>query len=341
MSERPDLVFGAFLVLAAAAAALLLGALVEIGLQGVTDIAAVGAGLASACVRFAVEVRRLPLALVVVSLTTVAAGVALVRGLCCIWREQRLVRALPLVPLAESDYRDAVPTPGEGRIYVLDSSRHRAFCAGLLRPRVVLTSALLDGLDAEERRAVVVHELSHARGHGPLKLAFLRLAVRTLFWAPVLRDLVDRYVLLTELAADRAAIARTSPSALAGALSQVLTTPKLVGSVGLADHAAARIDRLFDTHARLPRLISPLRAAATVLALGVAAALAYSSPRLSSSESMQLHAMSVDLLAHHVLARLAGFGITVLAVSLVVAGVRRRAAPRRRGRGGARRHSPV
>ena len=205
----------------------------------------------------------------------------------------------------------------------------------------MLTSALLDGLDAEERRAVVVHELSHARGHGPLKLAFLRLAVRTLFWAPVLRDLVDRYVLLTELAADRAAIARTSPSALAGALSQVLTTPKLVGSVGLADHAAARIDRLFDTHARLPRLISPLRAAATVLALGVAAALAYSSPRLSSSESMQLHAMSVDLLAHHVLARLAGFGITVLAVSLVVAGVRRRAAPRRRGRGGARRHSPV
>ena len=224
---------------------------------------------------------------------------------------------------------------------MLDSSRQGAFCAGLLRPRVVLTSALLDGLDADERRAVVVHELSHARGYGPLKLAFLRLAVRTLFWAPVLRDLVDRYVLLSELEADRVAIARTSPSALAGALSQALATPKLVGSVGLADHAAARIDRLFDTHARLPRLISPARAAATVLGLGAAAALAYSSPRLSSSESMQLHSMSVDLLAHHVLARLAGFGITMLAVSLVVAGVRRHAAPRRRGIGGTRRQSLV
>ena len=115
MSERPNLIFGAFLVLAAAAGAALLGALVEIGLQGVAGVAAVGAGIASACVLFAIELRQLPLALVVVSLTAVASGVALIRGLRGIWREQRLIRALPVVALAESDYRDAFPGTADGR----------------------------------------------------------------------------------------------------------------------------------------------------------------------------------------------------------------------------------
>ena len=65
--------------------------------------------------------------------------------------------------------------------------RQGAFCAGLLRPRVVLTSALLDALDPDERQAAVEHELSHVRGGAPLKLLLGHLAVRTLFWVPLLR----------------------------------------------------------------------------------------------------------------------------------------------------------
>jgi hypothetical protein len=323
MTERPGLIFGAFLVLSAAAAAALLGALVEAGLQGVAGVGAVSLGLVSACILFAIELRQLPPALVVVALTAVASGVALVRALRSICREQGLIRALPVVGLTESDYCGALSNSQDVDIYVLRSRRQGAFCAGVLRPRVVITTALLDALDPDERQAVVVHELSHARDRGPLKLTLGRLAARTLFWVPVLKDLVDRYLLLTELAADRAAIAATSPAALAGALSQVLATPTFVGSVGLADHAAARIDRLFDARAKLPRLIRPARAAVTTLALGVVAALAYSSPRLSSSESVQLHTMSVNLLAHHVQARMVGFAVTALAVSLVFTGARR------------------
>ena len=131
---------------------------------------------------------------------------------------------------------------------------------------------------------MVTHELSHARSRGPLKLVLGQVAVRSLFWVPVLRDLVDRYLLLTELAADRAAVAATSRAALAGALSQVLETPKLAGSIGFADHAAARIDRLFDPFAKLPRLLTPDGVAVTVLSLGTAAGLVCSSPRLTSTE---------------------------------------------------------
>lgn len=329
MTERAGLIFGAFLVLAASAAAALLGALVEVGPQGFAGVAAVSAGLISACILFAIELRQLPPALVFVAAVAVASAAAMLHGLCCIWREQRLIRALPLVPLAESAYRDALRIPEGADVHVLPSHRQGAFCAGLLRPRIVVTTALLDALDREERQAVVVHEHSHARGRGPLKLAVAVLAARSLFWVPALRDLVDRYVLLTEIAADRAAVTATNPSALAGALSQVLATPALAGTVGLADHAAARIDRLFDVRAELPRFLSPVRAAATGLALATVAALVYSSPRLSTRESGQLHAMSVHLLAHHLPARLAGFAATLLLGTIACAAARRLAARRR------------
>jgi Zn-dependent protease with chaperone function len=323
VTERPDVIFGAVLVVAAVAAAALLGVLVEIGLQGVAGIAAVSAGLVSACTRFAFELRDIPPALVFVSLTAIASAVALGRALRGVWREQRLIRTLPLVALAESSYRGTLPSAADLDIYVLRAHWQGAFCAGVLRPRVVVTSELLDALDPAEREAVVAHELSHARGRGPLKLVLGELAVRSLFWVPVLRDLVDRHLLLTELAADRAAVAATSRGALAGALSQVLQPPRLAGSIGFADHAAARIDRLFDPSAKLPRLITPARAALTVLALATAAMLVYSSPRLTSSESLQLHAMTINLLAHHLQARLIGFALTALTVAGMVAGVRR------------------
>jgi hypothetical protein len=153
-----------------------------------------------------------------------------------------------------------------------------------------------------------------------------------LFWVPLLRDLADRYVLLTELEADRDAIAATSPSALAGALSEALEAPAIVGSAGLVDHAAARIDRLFDARAKLPQLINPQRAALTLLAVVTVAAVAYSSPRLSSSQSARLHAMSVNLLAHHLQARLVGLAVTAVGIALLVVALRRLPARRHRAR---------
>jgi hypothetical protein len=323
VTERPDFIFGAVLVLAAVAAAALLGVLVEIGLQGVTGIAAVTAGLVSACILFAFELRALPPGLVLVSVTALASVVALARALRGVWREQRLLRALPAVALAESSYRGTVPSAPGVDVYVLGARWQGAFCGGVLRPKVVVTSELLDALDPAERGAVVAHELSHARSRGPLKLVLGQVVVRSFFWVPVLRDLVDRYLLLTELTADRAAIAATSPAALAGALSQVLETPKLAGTIGFADHAAARIDRLFDPNAKLPRLLTPARVVLTGLTLGAAGVLAYSSPRLTSSQNEQLHTMTVNLLQHHLQARLIGFAITVAIVTGVIACARR------------------
>jgi Zn-dependent protease with chaperone function len=323
LTERSDLIFGACLVVAGGAAATLTGAMVEAGSGGIAGFAAVSAGLVSACILFAIELRDLPPALDVAASTALASSVALVHSLRVLWREQRSLRALPVATLAASTFGDSIPYRGDVNIDVLRSHRRGAFCAGLLRPRVVITTALLDALGHDERRAVVEHELSHARNHAPLKLALGRLAARTLFWVPLLHDLVERHVLLTELEADRAAIAATSPTALAGALSQALESPATAGGIGLADHAAARVDRLFDARAKLPRLISPSRAVITLCVVAMAAALLHSSPHPSSSESAQLHTMSVNLLAHHLQARLMGLAATAVTLGLALAAARR------------------
>ena len=324
VTEHPDFIFGAVLIVAATAAAALLGVLVEIGLQGVAGIAAVSAGLVTACILLAFELRDLPPALVLVSITAIASLVALARALHGVWCEQRLIRALPAVALADSCYHGIVPTEPGVDVYVLGAHWQGAFCGGVLRPKVVVTTELLDALDPAERGAVVTHELSHARSRGPLKLVLGQLVVRSFFWVPVLRDLVDRYLLLTEIAADRAAIAATSPAALAGALSQVLETPKMAGSIGFADHAAARGSTGSSILMPSSRAWSPPpESHSRELTLGAAGVLVYSSPRLTSSQSEQLHTMTVNLLQHHLQARLIGFALTVVIVTGAIACVRR------------------
>jgi hypothetical protein len=107
--------------------------LAEAGAGGAAGFAAVSAGLVSACVRFAIELRALPPALILLSVTAVASGVALVHALYSIWREQRAIRALPVIPLAASDYGERSGSRG-AEVGVLRSRRQGAFCAGLLRP---------------------------------------------------------------------------------------------------------------------------------------------------------------------------------------------------------------
>ncbi|AKU93148.1 hypothetical protein AKJ08_3535 [Vulgatibacter incomptus] len=45
-----------------------------------------------------------------------------------------------------------------------------AAAVGILRPRVVVSSEFLAGLDDEERDAVLAHEAAHVAGHDPLRL---------------------------------------------------------------------------------------------------------------------------------------------------------------------------
>jgi beta-lactamase regulating signal transducer with metallopeptidase domain len=80
------------------------------------------------------------------------------------------------------------------------------FVCGLGRPKLVLPAALLDRLEVESLRAVLLHELAHIK-RGDLLWDWIPAIVRVLyFFNPLTHFLFDRIRLERELACDRAAM---------------------------------------------------------------------------------------------------------------------------------------
>jgi BlaR1 peptidase M56 len=113
--------------------------------------------------------------------------------------------------------RDARPLGGA---WVVPDERPRAFCAGLIRPRVYVSSGAVAVLDEPTLEAVLAHERHHASRRDPLRLATGRVAARALFFVPGLGELVRRQEALAELSADESAVAAApeNRSALARAM---------------------------------------------------------------------------------------------------------------------------
>jgi hypothetical protein len=107
-----------------------------------------------------------------------------------------------------------------GDAWIIPDERPRAFCAGLIKPRVYVSSGAVALLDEPALRAVLAHERHHARRRDPLRLAAGRVLARGLFFVPGLGELVRRQEALAELSADESAVAGESEnrSALARAM---------------------------------------------------------------------------------------------------------------------------
>ncbi len=265
--ERPDLFLALIVAVGATVLALLVIALSALSGAGAVGLASMLAGLVTACVRFFAEFGRVPLpALTLVALASVSA-VELVRVLVDQARQQRAVRSLPLERISSGPLFELALAAGARRLYVTSAARPAAFCFGLLRPGIVVTAGLLDRLGDDEQAATIWHEAHHARQREPLRRFVGSLVARTLFWLPCVGDLLERYRLLSEIAADREARSQTSKSALAGALAEVAGEPTPARAVGFADFAEARVDRLFDPAAGLPRAWRPLRVSVSLLLL--------------------------------------------------------------------------
>lgn len=329
MSERPNAIFGGLLAIAAGLALALVGALAALGLAGVAALAATIVGALTACIFFLAELDRIPLSALLLVTLALASTVGCLRTLWAYWRARRLLAALPL---------EAVETPlaqmaavANVRLYVTAARRPAAFCFGLLRPRVLITSGLVERLSADEQAAVVWHEAEHARSREPLRCLVARLAANTFFWIPLLRGLLDRFLLVKEIAADRRAVARTSKAALAGALYEVARGPSLA-SVGAGDLAAARIDRLFADETALPPLFRPWQLITSAFgALALALVLVFPA-QIDFSEQTHLQAMLTSPSLHGLPGMVVGLALNGAMLATAVLVFRRLS--RRRALGG-------
>ena len=154
---------------------------------------------------------------------------------------------------------------------LIDDAQPRAFCAGLLRPRVYVSTGALALLDDAALSAVLAHERQHARRRDPLRLAAGRVLARALFFLPGLGDLVERQQALAELSADESAVndLPANRSALARAMVSFSDTPPAGGSAGVDP---ARVDYLLGDPPswRFPALLCLVATSVLVLLVAVA-----------------------------------------------------------------------
>lgn len=110
-------------------------------------------------------------------------------------------------------------------IVVLRTDMPLAFCFGLLRPRICLSTGLMEALADLELQAVLLHEDHHRRHYDPLRTLLVDVISLTLFFLPITRELRNMFILSAELEADRYAARRLGRPSLAGALYKLLSHP--------------------------------------------------------------------------------------------------------------------
>ncbi len=149
---------------------------------------------------------------------------------------------------------------------LIEDCRPLAFCAGLLRPRVYVSTGALELLDDAALYAVLLHERRHARCHDPLRLATGRVLARALFFMPGLRELARRQQALAELSADETA-ANARPEGRS-ALARAMLGFSESGSVSFDPE---RVDHLLGEPRswRFPVTLCLMAAAAVVLMLAL------------------------------------------------------------------------
>ena len=99
------------------------------------------------------------------------------------WLGSAAARAVAALPRAMRPdvLAGAARRAGIRRIRCLSGSGCTAFCAGLLRPRVYATAAVVTTLAPAELDAVLSHEAAHARRRDPLRRLIARAAADTMF----------------------------------------------------------------------------------------------------------------------------------------------------------------
>jgi hypothetical protein len=183
------------------------------------------------------------------------------------------------------------PLSGHTDVAMFVDERPLAFCAGLRRPRIYISSGAVARLTRDELHAVAAHERHHARRRDPLRVVVMRVLAESLFFLPVLRPLSDRHTAMLELTADEASVRACGgdPRPLARALlafDDAVSAP----AVGIAPE---RVDQLLGRPTPWPLPVALVAWALVVLA-GLAA-IALRGLELTAHRQLDVGAFGVQL----------------------------------------------
>jgi Zn-dependent protease with chaperone function len=131
-------------------------------------------------------------------------------------------------------------------VYLVKSKKPVCLVQGLLRPSVIISTAICGELTEDELEAAMLHEISHLKAKDPLKRLAVEFVADWLFFIPMIRELSVHLGYLQEVLADSyAGKVSGKPATLASAIVKIATTDDL----GLASplgqtHLTKRVKRL-------------------------------------------------------------------------------------------------
>ncbi|HZG88445.1 M56 family metallopeptidase [Paenibacillus sp.] len=142
---------------------------------------------------------------------------------------------------------------GRREVLVVDHQEIIALTMGFLRPKIVLSTGLLQLLRDDELAAVVQHEIHHKQSRDPLKMAFMHGCAAALWYIPILRWSYDQYRTAREILADAYAVRASGSSiGLGSALLKLIRQNQIrTFSFTYASFAETSIN------ARLQQLLDP------------------------------------------------------------------------------------
>lgn len=137
------------------------------------------------------------------------------------------IKAMKLVemyhdPLLSDQFRDKFQL-GEGQLQIISYKAPIAMTIGLWKPRMILSTGLMDMLEPNELHAVIEHEKCHIRYRDPLSIFLLSMISKSMWYIPIFAWMADKYPIMIELRADKYAITQMKQSAhLGSALLKLL-----------------------------------------------------------------------------------------------------------------------
>lgn len=176
-------------------------------------------------------------------------GVALALGARLLWAAVSLWRATraALVRGAAARFATRIELTGRHDVFVLPVTEPVAYTAGLTRPQVVVSRGLLDSLEEDERRALLAHELAHARGGHQRMLFVGGVIADALGFLPPIRNAFAALRRNLEAAADAQAavtVGDTHVVRRAIAKTALATAPYATAPAGAGSELRERLERL-------------------------------------------------------------------------------------------------
>ncbi len=126
----------------------------------------------------------------------------------------------------------------QNKVILVQSDNNFAFCLGIIKPTIYLSTSLLTQLSEKELEVILRHEQYHLVNNDSFTMIIASVTQSLFPFFPLVGELIKQYRVAREIAADKFAVAKTGhKSALISVLKKLLGTPTIdaVSVAAIAD----------------------------------------------------------------------------------------------------------